>query len=1151
MNIALFLMSGMAILGQTKEDDALLAAAHVQGQAFTKAYMAGDAQKLAALAWPAFLKKAGGKEEWTKRWQQHFEENKKRERKILVYEVLAAKELHRAGKDLVVFLPLRVRAQDPDRKVAVDDTLVAASADAGKTWLFVQRDQIDDDDIREMFPDWPEKLRLPPRGKLIEEDLKQGEHTSAKDNYKLTYPKGWKKGSFPGGELVLQQNKDVLAVHADHTNPPPADMLKELLDQVQRSGGEAFKELKRDKARVANVDAIVLHFEADAPLGVADAWVAVFENHGITYRIMAVAAKEKEKSAALEKDFLSLLSSFAFLGERKEWLAMKEGTPARTAFLAGLASIELNRPRWKENSFDERSYLPADGPLESLNFRLFNGAASIVVVAFDRRTTAKAELESLQERLQERLSKPTVKRIVVKGPKGFVAGVEVNGFQGPQPQQLLGCAFVKDGMSVQLSLECRPSQRSAVQKDWDQLVASFRFEDPKTTPPLFPLRFDRGDNRTPHPALAVLLKKATAVYSGERMYSVHSISPDGQQALVLGGAEGAFLESIGDRARIPLARGGKRYGAERPTPGIAAAWSRDGKQIAYALGTAIAVRPIGEGEAVEHRGQAFALAFLADNRLLAVQQIGTGDADVLEPRFTRFIQQKLVRFDDEDAAKVLLEFPLARFAHLAVSPDGKRLALVTNKDSARTAPRPGNLYVANADGSGLRPLTKGPEVILSVAWSDDGRWLHVVRRRDRDTSDGSRSPDPFPPYDRDGYAMEHGAGDLFRISPETGEAENLTRCGMITAAWVQGDFFLLRIAALDVPLAQSGIFKISAADLAMAAATLPEPRHGDFQEAARKIAARIKAALAPQTLSEVVPTPEVIEKLAKTFADTATNFLGEPFDFSGASLDSLRRWATALEPTLASEPALVFGMGAYYGETLRKVTRAEWRLEPVAIGDWLPGKGYAGNALVDVVLPFTDVFRANLRNARGQTVYMEPLSRQREQKLILAYPPAIATRVLREATPKAYLAAQSHFDKGEIKEGLELFVPLVREHANNASLAQDVLELTQTAGLSALADRLAQTAVDAGSNLPVWLIRRADGLIKTDPARALDLYRKAVQAPDVPADAFLKLGKQLAAAGKQPLAEACFRRAYVIGSQVQRNQARELLGLAKASRNEL
>jgi hypothetical protein len=126
----------------------------------------------------------------------------------------------------------------------------------------------------------------------------------------------------------------------------------------------------------------------------------------------------------------------------------------------------------------------------------------------------------------------------------------------------------------------------------------------------------------------------------------------------------------------------------------------------------------------------------------------------------------------------------------------------------------------------------------------------------------------------------------------------------------------------------------------------------------------------------------------------------------------------------------------------------------------------------------------------------------------------------------------------------------VREHANNALLAQDALELAQTADLSALADRLAQAAVDAGSDLPVWLIRRADGLVKTDPGKALDLYRKAVQSPDAPADAFLKLGKQLAAAGKQPLAEACFRRACVVGSQLQRNQARELLGLAKAEKNQ-
>ena len=57
----------------------------------------------------------------------------------------------------------------------------------------------------------------------------------------------------------------------------------------------------------------------------------------------------------------------------------------------------------------------------------------------------------------------------------------------------------------------------------------------------------------------------------------------------------------------------------------------------------------------------------------------------------------------------------------AWSPDGRKLALV----------RDGEIYVVNADGEGLRRLTRNAGPDVAPAWSPDGRKIAFESRRDR------------------------------------------------------------------------------------------------------------------------------------------------------------------------------------------------------------------------------------------------------------------------------------------------------------------------------------------------------------------------------------------------------------------------------------
>jgi len=78
----------------------------------------------------------------------------------------------------------------------------------------------------------------------------------------------------------------------------------------------------------------------------------------------------------------------------------------------------------------------------------------------------------------------------------------------------------------------------------------------------------------------------------------------------------------------------------------------------------------------------------------------------------------------------------------AVSPDGNKVAMILSKDGWT------DLYVCNADGSGLKRMTRSPQDESSPCWSPDGKWIcFAAKERER----------------RALYKVPVGGGDLQRI----------------------------------------------------------------------------------------------------------------------------------------------------------------------------------------------------------------------------------------------------------------------------------------------------------------------------------------------------------------------------------------------------
>jgi hypothetical protein len=938
--------------------------------------------------------------------------------------------------------------------------------------------------------------------------------SSEAGNYRLTYPAGWEKLRSPNDafQLVIGRRGSVIMVGGNETSGTREELLDEFVAGA-KTRADSLREVARKEVTVAGEKAVRVELNARRQ-GVKSVWfVTLFTHQGVGYQVVGIRTVA---DATFERDYASVLESFAFLRERKEWLAKYEGRPRRTALLGGLASFELNRPRWREITFEERADY---GPLDRARFGFLPGGAWVTVRAQEAHGDAAAELELLRHSLAGRVLKPRADAVKVQGRRGEQPALEIRGVQGEHSYATRATVVVEDGIAVQVWLDCYQSQYEATRRDWEQLVRGFQLQRrSKPEQPLaFPLR--REPQKQPaDPALAAFLGRATPVLSGPARFQLRAVSPDGKQALLVT-PQGTFIEDLATHRREPI--------AANPPSGRPVAWSRDGRRLAVPLEREVVIISRGGGQPQKVLGAAIDLAFgPGPDDLLLCSRDANGANPAVAPRL---VTTRLERVGLSDAVRqTLVDFPLARVSHPAVSPDGKRIALVCNRDYPRTAPAGGHLYVCAADGSELRQLTRGAEDISAVTWSADGQSLYAVRRLS--VGDG-------------GAVGVGGPADLYRLPAGGGEPVNLTRSGRIGRAWVAGADVLLEINAWDVAAAQQGVFRIAVSELETATAGRPIPPAADPRARAKAVADKVRGALGTTRLADVVPTSALMGRLARAFADAVTAS-GVALDFSAASLDRLSTLAEELDLASGREPAVVLGFGAYYGETLRRVAGAEWAIAPLPFGEWTPGRAPSGNPLVDVILPLSDPYRWGLRT---EDVFLrrsgERLDRLQGQKLILVYPPRHAEEALKAATPAEYRRARRLLDDGEVKDALDLLAVELRRRPKNEPLAREVIAVCEAARLPVVARDLTRQAVEGGNEVPELLLRYADEVAREDPERALTYYRKAVQGDWAPAEAFVKLGKQYAALEQPAVAESCWRRAYPAADETQRREIRRLMEL--------
>jgi len=201
-------------------------------------------------------------------------------------------------------------------------------------------------------------------------------------------------------------------------------------------------------------------------------------------------------------------------------------------------------------------------------------------------------------------------------------------------------------------------------------------------------------------------------------------SPDGTQLLFLQGEDLAVVPALGGAPRV-IARGppgGTRFFTQFQTVGLeSAAWSPDGRQVAYVVGDSLYVRPLegGAPRAIAAHPDMFALAWAPDGRHIALSAGNSAFAIGGLAQFANTGPSEILIVSVEGGPPRSVTDRSALNVSPAWAPDAGHLLFVSDRDGPR------DVYAVRVEGSGA---PTGPVIRVttglnphSISLSADGR----------------------------------------------------------------------------------------------------------------------------------------------------------------------------------------------------------------------------------------------------------------------------------------------------------------------------------------------------------------------------------------------------------------------------------------------
>jgi Tol biopolymer transport system component len=482
--------------------------------------------------------------------------------------------------------------------------------------------------------------------------------------------------------------------------------------------------------------------------------------------------------------------------------------------------------------------------------------------------------------------------------------------------------------------------------------------------------------------------------------------------------------------------------------------------------------------------------------------------------------------------RVLLREEAPSLTPLAVSPDGKRLALVSTRGQANKA----RLAVLDLDAgtpAEAKPIGPTSTALATACWSDDGKALLYAR-----------APQPLPPDCWDAGDAGFWANlSLFRLDVATREETRLSRgAGFGPPGLAAGGQLFIPTWTNEPGETPIRLYRAPLAALLDFAAHEPTLPVRDRDAWTRVLDDALEKARVPPTANGEALPPEVLERLADAFTASYRDHFKTESPADAAGWERQQRELRALAVPEALRPRFVLVLGAAQGEYLRRKHGATWYMGagPLVPAEVPADKTDDSNPFGIVLNPYREVQHdlagaGRAANPGGEDdeedagpplAWMrDALVRAQGRTLLLTNDPASAKDALAELGDPDLARATELLNQKNGAEADRLLLDLVGRPkvAHNDYLVLFVGKRLYEHGRFDALRRLLEPRVEAEPRDPHRYNLLGLALLESDSGAAADQFKNALRCDLRYGPAWLNLAEAYAHANDRPAAVLCLR----------------------------
>jgi len=486
---------------------------------------------------------------------------------------------------------------------------------------------------------------------------------------------------------------------------------------------------------------------------------------------------------------------------------------------------------------------------------------------------------------------------------------------------------------------------------------------------------------------------------------------------------------------------------------------------------------------------------------------------------------------DNREERVVVPAGAAKWSYLSVSPDGQKLAAVSDLGSQDRSRQ--RVFLIDLKEGRPEALSPAAHLVGPVAWAPDSQSVVYAR-----------SQDPLPVDCRGEEDGVVRSPELFVYDLGKKQETRLSRGGGFSSPSVSTDGELYYLARRhDTATSRLRLRQVALASAWKFAAGEPEPPARGAVEWAVLLEKVCAESEVPLDSDGSKLTPDAVLRLDQTFRRLVREQFKAEVPETPTGLDRLRWELHELSLAKTAKGAESLVMGAVQGEHLRRQHGAIWHLSAGALRQ--PGK--AANDFAVTANPFQaphylDDDDANAL-AWGQSL-RSLLHRAQGRPLLLCNDPA-AARKLMEARVSPELARGAELlQKGQAEEGEKALVALAEAEGNrdNLYLSVAIGKLLYAQGRLAMVRRLMEK--QAAREVCDPAIYNLLGLtqLEAQPREAVNAFKKALRCDLRFGPAYLNLARAYEKSNEPVAARMCLRRCMNVlpGSPVASDALRRL-----------